>query len=191
MSFQICRQLSAHVNLREAIDLYKTSLNYASVDNEAKLSSQLIDFDIKLEDRLNFLGNEWANINDQLRLLHKSDIVEMKAYRSPPNAVQQVAEAVCLIYSKPASFDNFKRLIESHDFINQLSTFDAQSIAEYTLKSLEKYIRDENFNQEYISKISKFASYLCSWCRLVYKFGCLNPIVGDIFLSYMFALNYI
>lgn len=131
---------------------------------------------VKSEHKLQILSIMLENVYDELRILNKSDIVQLKALRSPPSAVQSVAEAVCYLFSKPANYQSFVKLVNTTDFLNEIKTFDKNSVSEYTIKKLHNYVSDANFNFEYVAQVSRISGVLCQWVRVMFHYGLVaNP----------------
>lgn len=121
-----------------------------------------------------------AKAESRIKALRKSDIVEMKAYKSPPRAVVMISEALCILFATQPSYQNFLKLTSRADFIQLLVDYNTQAISDYTLEQLEKYISDPDFNEDYISKISYSAGQLCAWVKLIYEFGKVYSSVSSL-----------
>lgn len=103
--------------------------------------------------------------------LNNSFLLEMKSYTFPPNAVNQVGEAICLLFAEKPEFQNFIKLLNSDDFLMKLRNFNKEAVSDYTIIQLEKYVKNPNFTYEYISKVSKAGSILCNWVIAIYKYA--------------------
>ena len=55
-----------------------------------------------------------------LSTLKKDDIVEMKSFPNPPEAVVTVMEAVCLLLGEDGGWDSAKRVLQRPNFIDEL-----------------------------------------------------------------------
>ena len=98
----------------------------------------------------------------------------MKAYKSPPDAVKNVAEAVCLLFAKEPNYQNFLKLIVDYTFVKAMVNYDTSRVSDYALTRLSKYVENENFTPEYVAKISVGASFLCAWVISIYRTGMLR-----------------
>lgn len=126
------------------------------------------------------LGELAKNADDRVRSLSKSDIVELKAFKSPPKAVVMMAEAMCIVFSLQPSYQTFQRLSSNADFMQMLITFRKQAISDYALDQLaSKYINDPDFSEDYISKVSRASGQLCMWIRYIYEYGRLYSNVSS------------
>ncbi len=109
--------------------------------------------------------------------LSKSDIVEVKSFKSAPRALQQVSEATCLLFSTKPSYDNFKRLMNKGDFIQMLKNYDKDNISDYAVNQLTQYIDDKDFTPQYMGRISRFGSVLCLYIRAMYDYSNIKTLV--------------
>jgi hypothetical protein len=173
VDFGMHRQLSSYLNLIEQMNELEQLISFSSIDlskagdNGLSSTVQTSKKSPTLEDMIK--STMQAQAFKELDELNKSDIVETKAMVTAPMAVQKVAEAVCILYAKPASFDNFKKLVNtSPNFINDLKQFDISSVSDFAVTKLDDYVSDANFTTKYISQISRFASALCTWVRYVH-----------------------
>lgn len=200
MAFQCERQLSSCINLIEQIELLRGILNFASLSSgeavvylsyptlfdlvikfliiKTDLASQIIE--TSAQDKLLYLDQVSQKLNSELDELNRSELLEIKSLKSPPNALSLVADAICLLFSKQASFSNFIKLAESNDFINNLKQFKKASISDYTRNELKNYVSNENFTRDYISKISNYCGILCAWVRLIYEYAAIRSNVSNL-----------
>ena len=73
-----------------------------------------------------------------LKGLTKADITEVKSFTNPPTAVRIVMEAVCVMLGEKESWDNAKKVLGRSDFMELLTGYDKDNIAEAKLKKLRK-----------------------------------------------------
>jgi len=100
-----------------------------------------------------------------LKSLNKSDIQEMKAYKQPPELVQMVLEAVCILLGKKPSWDEAKKIMSDMGFLQSLQDFDKDNIDAKKIKAIQKYVKNESFQPDNVGKVSKAAKSLCLWVR--------------------------
>ena len=93
----------------------------------------------------------------------------MKSFASPPLAVQLVGEACCYLFSVPANWPSFKKLLSQSDFYRSMKELDWRNISDFALGKLKPYIDKPDFNPEYTMKISQGGSMLCAWVIGVYN----------------------
>ena len=175
--------MSEKLNLVEQINLILNIINYAIIDpNNNKIADQFACSRIKpkIEDIIENLEEYVSRMQQSIDSIHKSDLVEIKAFKAPPAAVLNVAEAICYLFSKTPSFQNFKLIIGTTDFIYQLQNFDLETLNDYKLEQLKKYIEMEDFNPEYIKKISSIGSILCNWIINIYNFSSLKKVYNSV-----------
>ena len=114
-----------------------------------------------------------------LESLNKGDIGEMKGYKTPPDAVVKVLNAVLLLFGYPKkkqNWDEAKVLMTDSNFLNRCKTYDKDNIGEAMINSLKVFIEDEEFDPDYVRGKSSAAASLCMWVRAmdVYAKVCNN-----------------
>jgi hypothetical protein len=97
--------------------------------------------------------------------------------KMPPSSCVQVMEAICIIFSKKPSIDNFNKL--TNDIEKPLITYlipnhDMNSISDYVKNNLKKYYENSDFTSTKVKNASNYMSILCKWARLVYEYGIVN-----------------
>lgn len=97
--------------------------------------------------------------------LDKNDITEIKVFNNPPEMVQTVMEAVCILLGTKADWATSKALLGEANFLKNLGTYDKDNIAEAKLKKLKPYIENPKFQPEEVAKVSKACRSLCLWVR--------------------------
>ena len=97
--------------------------------------------------------------------LNKNDITEMKSFAKPPELVQTVMEAVCILKGVKPDWEQSKKLLNDGNFLVGLSTYDKDHIPEKTIKALQKYVQNVDFVPEKVAKVSQAAKSLCMWVR--------------------------
>ena len=101
-----------------------------------------------------------------LKSLTKADITEVKSFTNPPNAVRVVMEAVCILLGEEPKWENSKKLLGRSDFMELLTGYDKDNIAEAKLKKLRKnYINEAEMQPDIVQKVSKAGLGLCLWAR--------------------------
>ena len=106
----------------------------------------------------------------------------MKALTSPPHAVNQVGEAMCLLFNEKPEYQNFKKMLGSYDFVAKLRSFNKDAVSDYTVKQLEKYVNDPNFTYEYITKVSKAVGNMSSWVIAMHKYAKIKSEASNNFV---------
>jgi len=102
---------------------------------------------------------------EALKSLNKSDIQEIKAYKTPPDLVQLVCEAVCILLGSKPDWGEAKRLLSDMNFLEKLQDYDKDNIPEKYIKGIQKYVKNEKFYPDTIGKVSKASKSLCMWVR--------------------------
>ena len=106
-----------------------------------------------------------------LNNLNKSDIVEIKSYPKPPGGVEMVMSAVCLLFKEKQNWDTSKKLLGDLAFLENCKNFPKDDISNQTLRKLQTYITNPDFNRETIEKISIAAGSLCEWVIAMDKYA--------------------
>ncbi|KAL3669840.1 hypothetical protein V7S43_005217 [Phytophthora oleae] len=99
--------------------------------------------------------------------LDKKDITEVKGFVKPPQAVQVVMEAVCIMLGEKADWDNSKRILSRSTFMSELKEYDKNNIPPVILKKVRKYIENPEFAVEEVKKVSHAAMSLCMWVHAI------------------------
>ncbi|EEY58342.1 dynein heavy chain [Phytophthora infestans T30-4] len=99
--------------------------------------------------------------------LDKKDISEVKGFVKPPQAVQVVMEAVCIMLGEKADWDNSKRILSRSTFMAELKEYDKDSISPAILKRIRKYIESPEFAVDEVKKVSHAAMSLCMWVHAI------------------------
>ncbi|EQC31947.1 hypothetical protein SDRG_10462 [Saprolegnia diclina VS20] len=95
--------------------------------------------------------------------LDKKDITEVKSFTKPPQAVQVVMEAVCIMLGEKPDWDTSKRVLSKPSFMAELKEFDKDNIPPKTLLRIKKYIENPDFAVDEVKKVSHAAMSLCMW----------------------------
>ncbi|CEG44893.1 flagellar inner arm dynein 1 heavy chain beta [Plasmopara halstedii] len=95
--------------------------------------------------------------------LDKKAIAEVKVYTQPPEAVSMVMCAVMILFGLPPTWASAKTKMNDVSFLQQIKTFDKDSIRDKTVTALKKYTTKPAFNSDAVRKVSSAAGALCSW----------------------------
>ena len=98
-----------------------------------------------------------------LNALEKKDITEMRSYATPPEAVQKVMEAVCLLLGVKPDWDQAKKLMQDSQFMSRLVDYDKDNIKPKIIRAVGKYTDMPVMTVENVSKVSVAAKSLCMW----------------------------
>jgi len=97
--------------------------------------------------------------------LDKKDVQEVKSYAKPPDLVQRVMEAVCILRGKKPDWGEAKKLLNESSFLDDLKAYDKDNIPEKLLKGIAKYMKMDEFQPDTVGKVSTAAKSLCMWVR--------------------------
>ncbi len=104
---------------------------------------------------------------EALSKLDKKDINEVKSFPKPPPAVVTVMEAVCLLLGETMDWDTAKVVLGRSTFMNDLLTYDSESVPPPVLKKLQKYIKDPAMHPDAVGRVSSAAKTLAIWVHAV------------------------
>ncbi|GFR44385.1 hypothetical protein Agub_g5605 [Astrephomene gubernaculifera] len=112
-----------------------------------------------------------------LKALDKNDIVEIKSFPKPPQAVQMTMEAVCILKGERPDWDTAKRLLGDAQFMRSLEEFDKDNIPDNTIKKLQKYLENPDYTPDLVAKVSKAARSLCMWTHAMNTYHRVAKVV--------------
>jgi dynein heavy chain, axonemal len=102
-----------------------------------------------------------------LDALDKNDITEIKVFNNPPEMVQTVMEAVCILLGAKPDWPTSKALLGDSNFLRNLYNYDKDNVPDSKVKKLKKYIDDPKFLPEEVAKVSKACRSICMWVRAI------------------------
>eukprot|EP00106_Octopus_bimaculoides_P013835 XP_014781277.1 PREDICTED: dynein heavy chain 6, axonemal-like [Octopus bimaculoides] len=97
--------------------------------------------------------------------LDKSDISEIRVFTNPPELVQTVLEAVCILMNQRTDWSTAKAMLGEPNFLRKMVEYDKDHITDGILKKLKKYIDNPKFRPEFVEKTSKACRSMCMWVR--------------------------
>eukprot|EP00929_Paragymnodinium_shiwhaense_P077086 TRINITY_DN3967_c0_g4_i1.p1 TRINITY_DN3967_c0_g4~~TRINITY_DN3967_c0_g4_i1.p1 ORF type:complete len:2593 (+),score=910.05 TRINITY_DN3967_c0_g4_i1:931-7779(+) len=100
---------------------------------------------------------------DALEKLDKKSVAEIKAYAKPPDMVMKTMCAVMTVMEKPPSWPQAKTELNDVNFLQRIKNFDKDNIKDATLRKMEKYTKDPNFQPKLVMNVSLAAGALCQW----------------------------
>lgn len=102
-----------------------------------------------------------------LDALDKNDITEIKVFNNPPEMVQTVMEAVCILLGAKPDWQTSKALLGDTNFLRNLYNYDKDNIPDSKIKKLKPYIENPKFLPEEVAKVSKACRSMCMWARAI------------------------
>lgn len=102
-----------------------------------------------------------------LDALDKKDITEVKGFVKPPQAVQVVMEAVCIMLGEKPDWETSKRVLSRSTFMAELKDYDKDNIPAAVLKKVRRYIESPEFAVDEVKKVSRPAMSLCMWVHAI------------------------
>ncbi|KAM3182197.1 hypothetical protein ACTXT7_012865 [Hymenolepis weldensis] len=110
--------------------------------------------------------------NKALDSLDKNDIAEVRVFTKPPQLVQTVMEAVCLMLGQKTDWATAKTVLGDSNFLKKLVEYPKDDISDSLLKRLQKYVENPDFEPAVIEKVSKACKSLCMWVRALEMYAC-------------------
>ncbi|TMW60768.1 hypothetical protein Poli38472_000810 [Pythium oligandrum] len=126
---------------------------------EAETKKIADDAQKDLDEALPALQRAMAEVEN----LDKKAIAEVKVYSQPPELVSLVMCAVMILFGLPPTWAQAKTKMNDVNFLQQIKSFDKDSIRDKTVAALKKYTSKPTFNPDVVRKVSSAAGALCSW----------------------------
>ena len=110
--------------------------------------------------------------------LDKSSMTELKAYANPPTAVEKVLSCVMIFMDKPTDWASAKRSLGDINFLTDLRSYRKDNVKPAILLRVSKFVASPQFAPSEITRISKAAGALCSWCHAIYTYSNVSKDVA-------------
>ncbi|XP_052121255.1 dynein beta chain, ciliary-like [Frankliniella occidentalis] len=114
---------------------------------------------------------------EALDTLNKANLTELKSFGSPPGAVTNVTSAVMVLLApngkipKDRSWKTAKIMMAKVDaFLDALINYDKENIHPEIMKAIQPYLKDSEFEPEFVRSKSGAAAGLCAWVINIIKF---------------------
>ncbi|XP_019887304.2 dynein beta chain, ciliary [Ooceraea biroi] len=114
---------------------------------------------------------------EALNTLNKANLTELKSFGSPPGAVTNVTAAVMVLLApggkvpKDRSWKAAKIVMAKVDtFLDSLINYDKENIHPEVIKAIQPYLKDSEFEPEFVRSKSAAAAGLCAWVINIIKF---------------------
>ncbi|EGD79180.1 outer dynein arm heavy chain beta [Salpingoeca rosetta] len=113
---------------------------------------------------------------EALNTLNKNNLTELKSFGAPPAIVVTVSAAVmCLLapgkVPKDRSWKAAKAMMGNvTEFLDKLLNYDKENIPEPNLKAVYPYLKDPEFDPDFVRGKSLAAAGLCAWARNIVTF---------------------
>jgi dynein heavy chain len=104
-----------------------------------------------------------AKAMEEVNKLDKSSISEIKSFKTPPDAVVMVLEAVMIFFGKKTDWGTAKKKISEANFLSQIKQFDKDEVSNAKLTKVKKYTKRAEFEPEQVKSKSIAAAALCTW----------------------------
>ncbi|GIQ82468.1 dynein heavy chain, partial [Kipferlia bialata] len=134
---------------------------------EIDLSEQLITISAQAEEAEAGLAAALPALKsaeEALNNLTRDDITEVRAFKTPPTAVQAVSECVCILQkSSDVSWAGAKSLMAQGNFIKSLVEFDKSTLTDRTVRKVSEYLKKKYMQPEAMEKTSHAGYGLLGW----------------------------
>ncbi|XP_068082615.1 dynein beta chain, ciliary-like [Anabrus simplex] len=114
---------------------------------------------------------------DALNTLNKANLTELKSFGAPPSAVTNVTAAVLVLLApggkvpKDRSWKVAKATMAKVDsFLDSLVKYDKENIPPEVIKAIQPYLRDPDFDPEFVRSKSSAAAGICAWVINIIRF---------------------
>lgn len=115
---------------------------------------------------------------EALNTLNKSNLTELKSFGSPPAAVTNVTAAVMVLLApngkipKDRSWKAAKAttMAKVDSFLDALLNYNKENIHPEIIKGIQPYLKDPEFDPDFIRSKSGAAAGLCAWVINIIKF---------------------
>ena len=163
------------------IETEKVSKEKASADEEEKNVNKItLEVGIKQRDCEADLKKAEPALDaaqQALNTLNKANLTELKSFGSPPPAVINVLSAVIVLMAsngrvpKDRTWAKAKAMMAKVDhFLESLIHYDKENIHPNIIVALEPYLKDKEFDPDFIRTKSGAAAGLCSWVINIVRF---------------------
>ena len=138
------------------------------MEDEAVAKTKADETQAIADDAERDLAEALPALEDAIRALDsldKADIAEIRVFTKPPELVQTVMEAVCILLGHKPDWPSAKSALGDSNFIRRLQEYDKDHISESIVRKLKVYIENPKFLPDMVEKVSKVsAACLCaSW----------------------------
>ncbi|KAJ1516905.1 hypothetical protein HMI54_007793 [Coelomomyces lativittatus] len=166
---------------RVGIDTEKVNKEKAIADEEerkvAQFTKEVQEKQRQCEEDLRAAEPALEAAANALTSLNKANLTELKSFGSPSQEVVDTVAAVMVLLSpagkiaKDRSWKAGKNMMAKVDaFLETLINFNKEKIDQSNLEALEPYLKNENFNPEFMKSKSIAAAGLCSWVVNIVKY---------------------
>lgn len=114
---------------------------------------------------------------EALNTLNKANLTELKSFGSPPGVVTNVTAAVMVLLApngkipKDRSWKAAKITMAKVDtFLDALINYDKEHIHPEIIKAIQPYLKDSEFEPDFVRSKSAAAAGLCAWVINIIKF---------------------
>ena len=164
---------------QKAAETVKANVEVVVKEVEAKAAETKVIADDAQAD-LDEAMPAFNNALKALDSLSKDDINEIKSFAKPPEMVQVVMEAVCILLGRDTDWKSAKNLLGEMTFMESLKTYDKDNIPKKRVKAVnsKKYVKNPKMTPDAIGKVSTAAKSLCMWIHAMSVYDRVAKTVG-------------
>ncbi|XP_035825634.1 dynein heavy chain domain-containing protein 1 [Aplysia californica] len=177
------RQKSANSEIRDLVTQVETHKQeyIVALDKCKTQEEKIIELQVPLERLRKSAQSEFDKVNpiyeaaaQVLDNLDYACVEELKSYPSPPETVEYVMNAVCLLFNKPQTWDSAKSLMADKSFFQELIFYNKDDIPEDIFNALKRFMVNPLFDPHVVRFASSAASSMCCWVRAVYMYSSIH-----------------
>uniref|UniRef100_A0A8R1U2J5 Dynein heavy chain, cytoplasmic n=1 Tax=Onchocerca volvulus TaxID=6282 RepID=A0A8R1U2J5_ONCVO len=99
--------------------------------------------------------------------IKKAQLIEVRSMAAPPQPVRLTLESICLLLGENVGMDwkAIRGVMVKDDFMPRILNFDTNSISAETLKMMEKYIRNPDWDFDKVNRASSACGPMIKWMK--------------------------
>ncbi|KAJ8368456.1 hypothetical protein SKAU_G00084840 [Synaphobranchus kaupii] len=106
-----------------------------------------------------------------MQSLSQSDLEELRRYRRPPEGVMAVMDVICMLFSRPSSWESSQQLLGRPNFLEDLEFYDRSALSGELLWALTEVVGRPGFQPEAVREVSRACESLCRWAHAVHQYA--------------------
>ncbi|KAI9090090.1 hypothetical protein DFS34DRAFT_698061 [Phlyctochytrium arcticum] len=169
-------------------ELRRTALELEEVRSRLRTSEATVKelrYKLKLDEDL--VGREWRerqqtladgaldaarrmleNSQKRLQALRKDAFQELRTEGELPASVVMLSNALCILFDRPPSWAEARKILASHSFLHKLLGFGPDTVSDVTLMKLKLIVEASAFRPDRCAVVGVAAKELCSWIATLY-----------------------
>ncbi|OAJ38923.1 hypothetical protein BDEG_22814 [Batrachochytrium dendrobatidis JEL423] len=153
---------------KDGLKKWETELQYLQVVYQSEIEKALLPFEASI---------------DEIKLLERSDIYDLKGIDDPCNGILLIFEAITQILQhqslpNESEWESARRLISTPSFLSDVLKVDKDDISSLIWYEIERCAKHVDFDSPKVKSQSKAASYFQTWIRCLEKYHKATLIWG-------------